>query len=107
MNEKPFGLVVRFSDSMFGVGDVVALHNAIVMEHGAVWFGKLGQMLSQARVDLLNQQIAKKTPMFLYPVKGNRRKSTAYRADLLAVTREKPGLAKLSKNTMKGCEMWG
>lgn len=112
MIEKPFHLVVRFSDSMFGVGDVVALHNAIVTKHDAVWFGKLGQTLSQGRVDLLNQQIAKKTPTFLYLVKGNRRKSTAYRADLLAVTREKPGEAALipsyyaEKNLLQYMKAW-
>lgn len=91
MLEKPFHLVVRFSDTMFGVGDVVVLHNAVVTVHGSVWFGKLGQTLSQSRVDLLNRQIAQKTPTFLYLVKGNRRKSSAYRADLLEVRRESPG----------------
>jgi hypothetical protein len=90
MNEKPIHLVVRFSDSMFGVGDVVALHNAIIEKHGAVWFGKLGQTLSQNRIDLLSQQISRKIPTYLYLVKGNRRKSTAYRANLLQVMREKP-----------------
>ena len=87
---KPFHLVVRFSDSMFGVGDVVAQHNSVVATNGAVWFGKLGQTLSQGRIDLLNQQVAKKIPTFLYLVKGNRRKSTAYRAPLILVTRDQP-----------------
>jgi hypothetical protein len=91
MNNKPFHLVVRFSDTMFGVGDVVALHNAIVTAHGAIWFGKLGQTLSQGRVDMLNQQVEKGTPMFVYLVKGNRRKSTAYRAPLFQVNKEMPG----------------
>lgn len=91
MVDKPFHLVVRFSDTMFGVGDVVALHNDVVTAHGSVWFGKLGQTLSQNRVDLLNRQVAQKTPTFLYLVKGNRRKSNAYRADLLEVRRESPG----------------
>lgn len=39
-------LVIRFSDTMFEVGDVISLHNKIVEEHGAVWFGKLGGTLS-------------------------------------------------------------
>lgn len=90
MPDKPFHLVVRFSDSMFGVGDVVALHNTIVAEQGAVWFGKLGQTLSQSRADWLNVQIEKQIPTFLYLVKGNRRKSTAYRANLLRVEKEMP-----------------
>jgi hypothetical protein len=90
MSDKPFHLVVRFSDTMFGVGDVVALHNAIVTAQGAVWFGKLGQTLSQARVDMLNQQVEKGILTFLYLVKGNRRKSTAYRAPLMQVAKETP-----------------
>jgi hypothetical protein len=75
---------------MFGVGDVVAEHNVLVKKHGAVWFGKLGNPLSPARVELLNKQIELKIPTFLYLVKGNRKKSTAYRADLLSVTRDYP-----------------
>lgn len=95
METRNIHLVVRFSDTMFGVGDVVALHNALVDEHGAVWFGKLGQTLSQGRIDLLNQQVEKKIPTFLYLVKGNRRKSTAYRAGLIALTRQMPNEAAL------------
>ena len=90
MNDKPFHLVVRFSDTLFGMGDVVALHNAVVTEHGAVWFGKLGQTLAQGRIDMLNQQVEKNIPTWLYLVKGNRRKSTAYRALLMSVSREAP-----------------
>lgn len=88
--DKPFHLVVRFSDTMFGMGDVVALHNAVVAAHGAVWFGKLGQTFAQGRIDMLNQQVEKKIPTFLYLVKGNRRKSTTYRAPLLLVSKEYP-----------------
>ncbi len=75
---------------MFGVGDVAALHNAVVAEHRAVWFGKLGQTLAQERIDMLNQQVEKKIPTFLYLVKGNRRKSTAYRAALIQISKKIP-----------------
>ena len=34
-------IVVRFSDAMFGVGDVISKHNDVVATRGAVWFGKL------------------------------------------------------------------
>jgi hypothetical protein len=95
MNETPFHLVVRFSDTMFSVGDVIALHNSVVAEHSAVWFGKLGQTLSQERIDMLNQQVEKGIPTFLYLVKGNRRKSTAYRASLVQISRETPKEKKL------------
>jgi len=92
---NPFHLVVRFSDTMFDIGDVVAIHNVIVTEHGEVWFGKLGQTFSQNRIDMLAKQIEQGIPTYLYLVKGNRKKSTAYRAKLLAVSRDKPKEKKL------------
>jgi len=90
ITNAPLHLVIRFSDTMFGVGDVVARHNEIVAAHGAVWFGKLGQTISASRMEMLNQQIAKGTPTWLYLVKGNRKKSTAYRAALQQISREMP-----------------
>lgn len=90
MEISPLHLVIRFSDTMFGVGDVVALHNQVVDQHGAVWFGKLGGTLSQSRIEWLNKQIEQKVPTFLYLVKGNRRKSTPYKAEILAVSRDFP-----------------
>jgi hypothetical protein len=90
MTSKNLHLVVRFSDTMFGVGDVVAKHNIVVAKHGYVWFGKLGTGLSASRIDMLNEQISKEITTFVYFVKGNRKKSTAYRAHLIAVAKELP-----------------
>ena len=90
METSSLHLVIRFSDTMFSVGDVVALHNQVMDEHGAVWFGKLGGTLSQSRIEWLNKQIEQKIPTFLYLVKGNRRKSTPYKTDVLAVSRNFP-----------------
>ena len=88
--DKHLHLVVRFSDTMFGMGDVVSLHNQIVSEQGFVWFGKLGQTISEMRINWINEQVEKKIPTHLYLVKGNRKKSTAYRANLLAISRDEP-----------------
>lgn len=90
MLTSPLHLVIRFSDTMFEVGDVVSLHNEVVKRHGAVWFGKLGGTLSLSRIEMLNKQVENKTPTFLYLVKGNRRKSTPYKAQIVAVSREFP-----------------
>ncbi len=51
METTPLHLVIRFSDTMFSVGDVISLHNEVVDQHGAVWFGKLGGTLSQSRIE--------------------------------------------------------
>lgn len=83
-------MVVRFSDTMFGVGEVVAEQNDLVDQHGAVWFGKLGSPFSLIRINLLNKQIEQGIPTFLYLVKDNRKKSTAYCANILLITRDYP-----------------
>ncbi len=90
MNEKTFHLAIRFSDNLFSIGDVVVKHNEVFYQKGYVWFGKMGQTISQTRMDLLNRQIAQSIPTFVYLVKGNRKKSTFYRADLIAITKELP-----------------
>ncbi len=90
MKEDVLHLVVRFSDTMFDVGDVVNRHNEIVVKRGAVWFGKLGQTISPSRIERLNQQIEKNIPTFLYLVRGSRKKSTIYRAALMLVSKEMP-----------------
>ena len=90
METAPLHLVIRFSDTMFEVGDVISLHNQIVDEHGAVWFGKLGGTLSLSRIEMLNKQIAQKIPTYIYLVKGNRKKSTPYKAGIVAVSRDFP-----------------
>ena len=87
---KVFHLVVRFSDNLFGVGDVVAKHNDVVAKHGVVWFGKLGSTFSVSRIELLNKQIQESIPTFLYLVQGNWKKPSVYRAEILAVARELP-----------------
>ena len=88
--ERPLQLIVRFADSLFDVGDVVARHNEIVEKEGSVWFGKMGQTISQIRIDKLTQQIDQNIPTYLYLVKGNRKKSTPYQAPLLSICREMP-----------------
>jgi hypothetical protein len=90
MDDKTLHLVVRFSDNLFSVGDVVEKHNEVMFTHGYVWFGKFGSTISDTRINMLHDQIAKKIPTFIYLVKGNRKKSTFYRAHLLGVTKHLP-----------------
>lgn len=90
MNSEHLHLVIRFSDTMFDVGDVVSIHNEVVRKHKAVWFGKLGGTISFSRIETLNKQIAQKMPTFVYLVKGNRKKSTPYKAQIFMITRDFP-----------------
>jgi hypothetical protein len=90
MNSNPLHLVIRFSDTMFDVGDVISIHNEVVKKHKAVWFGKLGGTLSFSRIELLNKQILDEKSTFVYLVKGNRRKSTPYKAQVISISRDFP-----------------
>ena len=90
MSDKTFHIVVRFSDNLFSVGDVVAKHNKVVSQVGFVWFGKIGQTISQNRIDLLNDQINRGITTFVYLVKGNRKKSTFYQAIVLSIAKDVP-----------------
>lgn len=74
---------------MFNVGDVIARHRAVEHKHGAVWFGKLGSTISQIHLDKMNNQIEEKKPTYLFLIKGNRRKQTYYKADLLEIHKNK------------------
>ena len=88
IHEKTFHLVVRFSDNLIGIGDVVGKHNEVVAKYGFVWFGKLGNPLSLKRIDMLNEQLSKGVLTYVYLVKGNQARSTAYRATLFSLARE-------------------
>lgn len=90
MDDKILHLVVRFSDNLFSVGDVVEKHNIVASKNGYVWFGKFGSTISEKRIEMLHGQIAKKIPTYIYLVKGNRKKSTFYRSDLLEITKQLP-----------------
>jgi hypothetical protein len=90
MNSRVHHIAIRFSDTLFSVGDVVERHNNIVEIHGAVWFGKMGSAFSASRVEMLNEQIEQEIPTFVYLVKGNRQKSTVYKATIFAVSKEIP-----------------
>lgn len=90
MDTTNLHLVVRFSDNLFSIGGVVEKHNAVVAKYGYVWFGKFGNTVAEKRIEILHAQIAQKTPTYIYLVKGNRKKSTFYRANLLEVTKQLP-----------------
>ncbi len=80
---KPIHLLIRFSDTFLRGSDTISEHLKVIEKKGAVWFGKMGATVAQRRIDVLNQQISDEIPTFVYLVKGNRLKSTAYRGKLI------------------------
>jgi hypothetical protein len=62
----PLHVVFRYSDKLYGLGDVVVRHEAALLEHGAVWWGKFGRPLGAGRLATLNAQIAGHIPTNAY-----------------------------------------
>jgi len=110
--KNPLHLIVRFSDTIFEVGDVISRHNEIVDEQEFVFFGKMGQTVSHSRIEILNNQIENNIPTYLYLVKGNRKKSTVYQSTLMNISREKPNSNKqfpayyIKKEMLKYINVW-
>ena len=88
--EKTVHLLLRFSDSLLKNEDTITNHNNVVLRNGAVWFGKMGSTVSQVHIDKLNNQIKENVATYVYLVKGNRRKSIAYRAKLIFASKSYP-----------------
>ena len=88
--QQPVHLLVRFSDNLFAVGDAIAKHQEVVQKGESVWFGKLGTPISHKAIETIKWQIENKISSYLYLVKGNRRKSTFYKATIITLTDKFP-----------------
>ncbi len=84
--KKPIHLLLRFLDRLLDNSGTIEEHQKVIEREGAVWFGKMGQPISQNAIDKLNKQVEDNIPTFIYLVKGNRRKPTAYISDLVAAS---------------------
>ena len=83
-------LLIRFSDNLFAVGDAIAKHQEVIRQNGSVWFGKLGTPIGQRAIVGFDSQIEKEIVTNLYLVKGNRKKSTFYKAKIITLSSEFP-----------------
>jgi hypothetical protein len=90
MKKNPVHLLVRFSDTLFDVGNVVDRHLEVIEKQGLVWFGKLGSPVSQFHLDKLSDQVKEGIPTFLFLVKGNRKKQTYYKCNFLSAQKTFP-----------------
>lgn len=89
-HQQPVHLLVRFSDNLFDVGNAIAKHQEVIQKGRSVWFGKLGTPISHKAIDTIKLQIENNVSSYLYLVKGNRRKSTFYKAKIITLTDKFP-----------------
>ena len=88
--KPPIHLLLRFSDTLLKTGDTIDEHNQVVESEGSVWFGKMGSTVSQSQIDVLNGQVQDAIPTYVCLVKGNRRKSAAFRGRLVLASKTLP-----------------
>ncbi len=81
---------MRYADSLFGGVDVVHEHEQVVRSEGAVWIGKIGRPLARKKASLLNEQIDRGIPTFLYLVQRIGGGYAWTKATLTRVERELP-----------------
>ena len=88
--KKPTHLLIRFSDRLLEKRRTIEEHQKVIENEGAVWFGKMGQPIAQNSIDKLNKQIDDNIPTYIYLVKGNRRKPSAFISDLIIASKTIP-----------------
>lgn len=86
----PTHLALRYSDSLFRIRNVLERHAVIANRHGAVWFGKIGQPIGQASGRALQDQIADRTPTFVFLLQRSSSGIDVARCDLLDVAWDRP-----------------
>lgn len=79
---KPFHLLVRFSNSIITPKDTIEEHKKIIEKYGSVWFGKMGKSLSLEKTEELGVQISRDIPSYIFLVKGNKYKLTFFKGKI-------------------------
>ena len=87
---NPVHLVMRFSDQLFRVGNVIERHTDVLDERGVVWVAKLGRPIGHTRVHRMNAQIAAGVETYCFLVQATRRGPDAYRCSMTALSRSCP-----------------
>jgi hypothetical protein len=90
IQKTPIHLLIRFSDRLLENKGTIEEHQKVIEQEGAVWFGKMGQPISQNAIDKLNMQVEEGIPTFIYLVKGNRKKPNAYISNLVLASKTIP-----------------
>jgi len=91
MAGKIYHLVVRYTEDMYEIDDVIERHNQMALRHEAVWVGKPFHVMGRVPMDIINQQIGAGLGPRLYFINTKRKRPIAHVGMLLAVTMRSPG----------------
>ena len=66
MGKDTIHLVMRFADGFMAssIVSTVAEHQAVIMQHGAVWYGKVGKTLASHIIGAIHEQLAAGIPTY-------------------------------------------
>lgn len=107
---EPQHVLIRFSDDLYGIGDMIGEHAAVLSKEGAVWIGKFGKALAASRVDAINEQVANDTTSYFYLVRKRRESSgyDAFRGTVVRMTRDPEEVdSSLVPKYYDNLDLWG
>ena len=90
MGPTPIHVLMRFSDKLFAIGNVIERHAAVLERHGAVWIAKIGRPLGGTRISSINTQIAADVASYLFLYQRKLGSHELWRSELLEVRASSP-----------------
>ena len=89
-SEPPVHVLMRFSDALNPNGNTIEIHQQMIAEKGAVWFGKAGKPLGYRHVARISRQCEEHVPTFLYLVQRIEGQYELHKGSVLQVVRSLP-----------------
>jgi hypothetical protein len=91
-DDFPIHIMLRFSDAFLREGNTIPLHQSVLKERGAVWYGKTGKPLARRHVTRINAQCEAGVPTFLYLVQRVGGNYELHKGVVEAMSRDYPKL---------------
>lgn len=88
--DLPIHVLVRFSDMLLPGGGTIAIHQQVISQKGAVWFGKAGKPLARGHIEQVNKQCCDQVPSYLYLVQKMAGRYELFKGSVLTMSRSLP-----------------
>lgn len=90
LEKYPIHLIIRYSDNLYKIDDVVSEHTKIIDKNGMVWFGKVGKPLGLPHLETINNQCTSGVPTYLYLIQKVGKNYLTHRGKLIKASRSFP-----------------